>query len=215
MDIILIGASKKTRLVLDFLEEEGRAAEVLGLVDRDPALRNTTVSGKRVLGALESVLSTASVGSVVFCICLSERFFLDRIQISTTLADRGFASTSLISLNANVSRTATIAAGSIIFPNVRVGMNATVGPCVTAYTGALIEHDCTIDANVEIASRAVLAGGVRVGSGAFIGINATVLPNLLIGAGAIVGGGAVVTKHVEEGAVVVGNPAHVLHARSR
>jgi sugar O-acyltransferase (sialic acid O-acetyltransferase NeuD family) len=215
VDIILIGASKKTRLVLDFLEEEGRAAEVLGLVDRDPALRNTIVGGKRVLGDLESVLTTASAGSVAFCICLSERFFSDRIRISTMLSDRGFAATSLISAKADVSRTAAIAAGSIIFPNVRVGMNATVGACVTAYTAALIEHDCAIAANVEIASRAVLAGGVRVGSGSFIGINATVLPNLSIGEGAIVGGGAVVTKHVDDCAVVVGNPAHVLQGQSR
>ena len=215
MGIILIGASRKTRFVLDFLEDEGRAAEVLGLVDRDPTLRDTVVSGKRVLGDLDIVLSRAAVGSVSFCICLSERFFLDRSRIATMLSVRGFASTSIVSAHADVSGTAAIASGSILFPSVRVGMNATVGPCVTAYTGVLIEHDCDIAANVEIASRAVLAGGVRVGSGAFIGINATVLPNLSIGAGAFVGGGAVVTKNVDEGVVVVGNPAHELHGRSR
>lgn len=214
MNIILVGASKKARLVLDFLEQEGRAADVVGFVDRDPALWNTIVAGKPVLGSLESVLATDSAKSSAFCICLSERFFADRASIAATLAAKGIASTSLISRQADVSHTAIIASGSILFPNVRVGMNATVGSCVTAYSGALIEHDCEIAANVEIASRAVLAGGVRVGSEAFIGINATILPQLTVGEGAIVGGGAVVVKDVDERAVVAGNPARVLQAHT-
>jgi UDP-perosamine 4-acetyltransferase len=215
VEIILVGASKKARLVLDFLEQEGRAQGVIGFVDRDPALWNTLVAGKRVIGSLETALTTASAQSTAFCICLSERFFADRSRIAAQIAEHGFSTVSLISDSADVSPSATVASGTILFPNVRVGMNAAVGAYVTAYTGALIEHDCVIAANVEIASRAVLAGGVRVKSGAFVGINATILPNLVVGEGATIGGGAVVTKDVEAEAVVVGNPAHVLHAQLR
>jgi maltose O-acetyltransferase len=56
---------------------------------------------------------------------------------------------------------------------------------------------------------------VKVRSNVFVGINATILPNLTIGDGAIIGGGAVVTKDVDERAVVAGNPARVLHAQTR
>jgi sugar O-acyltransferase (sialic acid O-acetyltransferase NeuD family) len=211
VDIILIGASKKARLVLDFLEQEGRASDVIGLIDRDPKLWNTKVRGKRVLGGLESVLDAAHTESTSFCICLSEHFFADRTQITGALITRNFSSVSLISASADVSPSAIVAPGAILFPHVRVGMNATIGTCVTAYTGALIEHDCIVDENVEISSRAALAGGVRVGSTSFIGINATILPNLTIGMGALIGAGAVVTRNVEERSVVVGNPARVLN----
>ncbi|MBA3831423.1 MAG: NeuD/PglB/VioB family sugar acetyltransferase [Chthoniobacterales bacterium] len=214
MKIILIGASKKARLVLDFLEQENRAVDVIGFADRNPALWNTLVAGKRVLGTLERVLDAESATTTAFCVCLSERYFTDRLQIAALLEERGFAATSLISHDAKVSASATIADGSILFPGVRVGMDVIIGTCVTAYSGALIEHDCDIAPNVEIASRAVLAGGVRVASNAFIGINATVLPNLKIGRGALIGGGAVVTKDVDPEAVVVGNPAHILSAQA-
>jgi acetyltransferase-like isoleucine patch superfamily enzyme len=46
--------------------------------------------------------------------------------------------------------------------------------------------------------------------GATIGSGATILGGVRIGAGATVGAGAVVTKDVEPGATVVGNPARPL-----
>jgi sugar O-acyltransferase (sialic acid O-acetyltransferase NeuD family) len=215
VDIILVGASKKALLVLDFLNQEGGASNVIGFVDQNPALWNTMIAGKPVLGALEKVLTVTSRTTTAFCICLSERFFADRAEMLSLLEQRGFASASIISKQADVSSSARVANGSILFPSARVGTGASVGACVTLYTGALVEHDCVVSQNVEIASRAVLAGGVKVESTAFIGINATVLPHLVIGRGAIVGGGAVVTKDVDDGAVVVGNPARVLHAQTR
>jgi sugar O-acyltransferase (sialic acid O-acetyltransferase NeuD family) len=215
VDIILIGASKKASLVLGFLHDEGSADRVIGFVDQNPVLWDTTIASKPVLGDLESALEKYLHSSVAFCICLSERFFADRSAILTRLSQSRFASASLISKNAYVSSSARVAEGSILFPDARVGVKASVGSCVTLYTGALVEHDCVVSDNVEIASRAVLAGGVKVKSNAFIGINATVLPNVVIGCGAIIGGGAVVTKDVSEQAVVAGNPARVLHAQTR
>ena len=47
--------------------------------------------------------------------------------------------------------------------------------------------------------------------GASIGTGTTILPNTCIGENAIVGAGSVVTRDVPPNAVVVGNPAKVLH----
>ncbi|ADL08329.1 N-acetyltransferase [Thermosediminibacter oceani] len=49
--------------------------------------------------------------------------------------------------------------------------------------------------------------GVTVKKKARIGVNATILPGKVIGEDAFVGAGAVVTKDVEDGKVVIGNPA--------
>ena len=48
--------------------------------------------------------------------------------------------------------------------------------------------------------------GVRIGKNARIGANVTILPGVVIGAEALVGAGSVVTRDVEPGRVVVGNP---------
>jgi acetyltransferase-like isoleucine patch superfamily enzyme len=50
-------------------------------------------------------------------------------------------------------------------------------------------------------------GGAVVGDGAAIGGGATILPGVVIGERALVGAGAVVTRAVEPGLVVAGNPA--------
>lgn len=54
--------------------------------------------------------------------------------------------------------------------------------------------------------------GCTIRRGALIGVNVTILPRVIIGEGALVGAGAVVTKNVEPGMVVVGNPARVINS---
>ncbi|MBZ0270933.1 transferase [bacterium] len=49
--------------------------------------------------------------------------------------------------------------------------------------------------------------GADVRDGAIVGANATILPGIVIGERAVIGAGAVVTRDVEAGTVVAGNPA--------
>lgn len=49
-----------------------------------------------------------------------------------------------------------------------------------------------------------------VGKNCFIGFNAIIMPGITIGDSVIVGAGAVVTKDVQSGCIVAGNPAKVL-----
>jgi UDP-3-O-[3-hydroxymyristoyl] glucosamine N-acyltransferase LpxD len=70
-----------------------------------------------------------------------------------------------------------------------------------------IPHDMIIEENVEIASGAVFGGFGYIESGVFVGFNSIVKNRIRIGKDAIIGMGAVVTKSVEPGSVVIGNPA--------
>ncbi|SHK17604.1 maltose O-acetyltransferase [Clostridium cavendishii DSM 21758] len=47
----------------------------------------------------------------------------------------------------------------------------------------------------------------------WIGVNVSIVPGIKVGKGAIIGMGAVVTKDVPEGAIVGGNPAHIIKYR--
>jgi acetyltransferase-like isoleucine patch superfamily enzyme len=53
----------------------------------------------------------------------------------------------------------------------------------------------------------------KIGRDVWIGANAVILGGVTIGDGAVVAAGAVVTKDVESGAVVAGNPARFLRKR--
>lgn len=50
-------------------------------------------------------------------------------------------------------------------------------------------------------------GGVAIGERVWIGDGVCIMPGVSIGAGAVIGANAVVTKSVESGAIVAGNPA--------
>lgn len=53
----------------------------------------------------------------------------------------------------------------------------------------------------------------KIGRDVWIGANAVILGGVTIGDGAVVAAGAVVTKDVESGTVVAGNPARLLRRR--
>ncbi|WP_394338634.1 acyltransferase [Flavobacterium aquicola] len=52
---------------------------------------------------------------------------------------------------------------------------------------------------------------ITIHKGAFIGARAFIMPGITIGENAIVGAGSLVTKNVEETAVVAGNPAKIIN----
>jgi UDP-perosamine 4-acetyltransferase len=210
-EIILVGASPKTRLVLDFMADEGRLAEVLGVVDRDAGKAGQIYSGLPVLGTLEEVFKVSAYRQAVFCIGLSEHRFAERAQMMERIANDGRRLASIVSRAARIARSASIGDGCIVFPGAIVNSFAHLGRCVTLYTDALVEHDCIVNDNVDISPRVSIAGGCSVGKNTFIGINATILPNCSIGDESVVGAGAVVTENVQSRVIVAGNPARVIN----
>ena len=81
-----------------------------------------------------------------------------------------------------------------------VDRDAWIGPRVTV-TNALYPKSPDAKSNLR---------GPHIMEGARIGANATLLPGLTVGRGSLVGAGSVVVRDVPDGAVVVGNPAHVI-----
>ncbi len=101
---------------------------------------------------------------------------------------------------------------------------ACLGDGAQAYSLGLID----LGEEVTIAQEAFLCTGTHdftqahlpvqtapivVERGVFVGARAFVLPGVTLGAGAIVGACAVVTRSVEPGAIVAGNPARVIGHR--
>ena len=76
-----------------------------------------------------------------------------------------------------------------------------IGPCVVL-TNAMYPDSPTAKQDLR---------GPVIKRNAKIGANATVLPGITIGEDALVGAGSVVTKDVQPGAVVAGNPARIIN----
>jgi len=122
-----------------------------------------------------------------------------------------------------------IAAFVEIQNNVKIGKNVKIQGFVYIPEGVIIEDNVFIGPHVCFTNdkipRATNSDGTIkkadnweisptiVRKGASIGANAVILPGITIGENALIGAGAVVTKDVEDNAVVVGNPIRNLEKK--
>jgi UDP-2-acetamido-3-amino-2,3-dideoxy-glucuronate N-acetyltransferase len=107
----------------------------------------------------------------------------------------------------------------VISPDVVLGNNVKIQNNVSVYTGVICEDDVFLGpsmvfTNITNPRSAVVRKDkyekTLIKKGASIGANATILCGLEIGSYALIGAGAVVTKNIQDYALVVGNPAKQL-----
>lgn len=118
--------------------------------------------------------------------------------------------------------------GCKLGPNCNLGQNVVVSPGVVLGRNVKVQNNVSIYTGVECGDDVFLGPSMvftnvinprsavnrkseyaktRVGNGASIGANATIVCGHDIGKFAFIGAGAVVTKHVPDYALVVGNPS--------
>jgi sugar O-acyltransferase (sialic acid O-acetyltransferase NeuD family) len=198
-------------MLVEMIRAQG--AEIVGLVDADPALKGQTVLGIPVLGGddqladlLRSGVRHAFLG--VGAVGDNSR----RRRIWDAMHASGFEFLTVIASSAIVSPSAVIGEGSCVFPGAIIGAGVRLGCNVIVNTGAIIEHDCDLGDHVHVASGAVLAGGVRVGEAAHVGAGSSVKQGVRLGRASIVGLGAAVIEDVADEVAVGGVPAKPLRA---
>lgn len=112
--------------------------------------------------------------------------------------------------NCNIGQNVVISPGVVLGKNVKVQNN------VSIYTGVICEDDVFLGPSMVFTNVINPRSAVNrkneylktvVKQGATIGANATIVCGHDIGRYAFIGAGAVVTKHVPDYALVVGNPA--------
>lgn len=118
--------------------------------------------------------------------------------------------------NCEIGENCNIGQNVVVSPDVVLGNNVKVQNNVSIYTGVTCEDDVFLGpsmvfTNVINPRSAVNRRGqyskTHVGKGASIGANATIVCGHDIGKYAFIGAGAVVTKHVPDYSLWVGNPA--------
>jgi UDP-2-acetamido-3-amino-2,3-dideoxy-glucuronate N-acetyltransferase len=123
---------------------------------------------------------------------------------------------SHIMSNCTIGKSCNIGQNVVISLEVILGNNVKIQNNVSIYTGVTCDDDVFLGpscvfTNVTNPRSAVIRRGqyakTHVGKGASIGANATIVCGHNIGKYAFVGAGAVVTKNIEDYALVVGNPS--------
>jgi sugar O-acyltransferase (sialic acid O-acetyltransferase NeuD family) len=182
---------------------EALGKEIVGIID--PQLQGEYL-GYKILGRDEDAPRVFQRFGTVPVVATPDSPAI-REKLHSFYGQIGFRWCELIHPSAVVSRTAKIGSGVVIALGANVSSMAEIGDQVKINVRANVMHDVKVGPFTTIAPNAVVLGRVQIGRGCYIGANATILPGVQLGEGAVVGAGAVVTRPVEDHAVVKGNPA--------
>jgi sugar O-acyltransferase (sialic acid O-acetyltransferase NeuD family) len=186
---------------------------VAGFVDDDPEKTDSAVDsiGSRVTMTVQTLLQHVAAngelptGADHLALAIGDN--ARRLELFTQL--RPHIARALIHPSAVVSPTARVGDGSVVCALCAINPEARVGCAAIINTGAIVEHDCTVDDGVHLSPGAVLCGTVSVGARSWIGAASVVIQGRCVGRDSIVGAGAVVVHDVPDGVVVFGNPARM------
>jgi sugar O-acyltransferase (sialic acid O-acetyltransferase NeuD family) len=204
--VVLWGASGHARVLREAI---GDAAKIVALFDNDPTVTSPFPEIPLFTG-MEGFerwwRERTGSGRLGLLVAIGGARGSDRVDIQRRLQSR-VSPICVIHPSAFVAADARVGLGSQVLANSAVCVGARLGDACIINTGATVDHECELGAGVHVCPGAHLAGCVTVGDDVMIGTGAVVLPRIRIGSGARVGAGAVVTRDVEAGATVVGNPA--------
>lgn len=206
--MLFLGASTAFLEIQEIIHDINRVKprhQIVGLLDDDPSRHGEVVDGVPVLGPLELARDHPEADLVFGIGSHGTRLQRHRIIERLGLLDERFV--SLVHPLAKVYPSAYIGPGSIIHSNVVLandvrldGFNVvTFGAVVGPYT-----HLCRF---AMVTSMAVVLSRVELGPGSFVGAGSCIRDGIRVGAGALIGMAAAVFRNVDEGAVMLGNPA--------
>ncbi len=196
-------------------KESGKMVDGAWIADTAKLGDNVTVMPMAYIGGEVEIgdnvyigAGTKLVGRVCIAsnVCIRENAVIGADGLSTDRDANGHAATMPQFGGVRICEGAQIGAMTVI---ARGAIDDTViGERAKIDNSTFISHNVTIGEDTFIVGESIFFGGSSTGAQAFVSGNATVRNKVHIGSKAMVGFGAVVTKNVEDGTTVLGNPAH-------
>ena len=183
---------------------------IIGFLDDNLSLKQKIICGIKVLGPLQlaerypDACFVNGIGSPFNFWKKEEIIRKSRIPLERFEA--------IIHPSANVSKTARIGYGTVIFQNVTINSNVKIGHHVVVLPNSVISHDGIIENYTCIAAGVAISGKVKIGSLCYLGANSSIRGGLSVQKNSLIGMGSVVLTDVPENSVFVGNPAKFLRA---
>ena len=210
--IVVLGATGGCLDLLNLIIDINRSTpvyEIVGLLDDKQDLWGKNLLGYPVLGPFSLIADYLE--ECVFCTGIGSPYnYWRRDQIIDSLGIPAEKWETLVHPTSSVAESAQVGRGSVIFQQVCISTNATVGEFVLILPQTVVNHDTVIRDHTIITSSVSLSGNVNIGRLCYIGSNSSFRQDLVVGDFSQVGMGSVVLKDIPEKQVFVGAPARYL-----
>ena len=204
--ILIFGAGETAELALEYFTHDSPHEVVAFTVDGEYLKENSF--NKLPVIPFEEISKSYSIDEHSCFVALSsDRLNRGRMQKYSEVKKKGFQLASYISTKAFVWRTAQFGENCFILENNVIQHGVTIGNNVTLWSGNHIGHRSKISDHTFISSQVVVSGFCEIGEACFVGVNSTLADHVKIASDCLIGAGTVVTKDVNEGIILRGNPA--------
>lgn len=206
--MVIIGAGGLATQIMDVIERTHSNEKIL-FFDNVTSFASTPLKFERpILTSLEDIIIHSQNDSDILVMGLAN--LAAKKEIVLYVKKNLLSFTTIIAQSVLLGKhNVTIGTGSVILEHCIIESNVSIGEMCLINTSSKIFHDSTIGDFTEIAPNCSILGRCTIGKNVFIGANATLLPDICIGDDAIIGAGSIVTKNVEAGTKVKGNPAKI------
>lgn len=205
--IYILGVGHNTLLMIDMLEACGK--KIRGLYHYEEGKTGSSIYGYPVLGTFDDLFSS-DITNQQFALSMGDNKIRARLFDKITALDgipvNIIHPSASVSSRAKLGQGVIIGANSTIHPDVCIGNNTMIGENV------VITHSTKIGASCLIASGNIIGSYIEFGDFIFSGLGAIYISDKVpqVGSEAVIGAGSVITKAVQPGQTIAGNPGRKL-----
>lgn len=207
--LLLVAASGLAKEVVAAVREHG-GHRLVGILDDEPSLHGTSLSGLGILGPLDAVVDHPDADLLV---CVGSGRGRSRVveRLSAIgVTDDRYATVVHPASPVGVSN--RVGVGSILLAQVVLTTDVSVGRHVVVMPHVTMTHDDVVADFATLCAGVRLGGSVRIEPRAYLGMNASVRERVLVGCDAVLGMGSVLLTDLPDGQTWAGIPARPLHS---
>ena len=168
-DIILIGGGGHCKSCIDVIEQEGKF-KIAGIIDKKE-LVGQEVLGYTIIGSDDDLPTLFEEYKYAFITIGHIKNSEPRLKLFNILREVGFATPTIISPLAYVSKHSFIDKGTIVMHGAIINANVKIEENCIINTKSIVEHDCIIKNNCHISTGTIINGGTTINENCFIGSN--------------------------------------------
>lgn len=177
--------------ILDSSYDSSKPKEIMGF----PILGNDTDISKHVNSQRQFVISVGQIKTNKV-----------RRNLFGLVIGQGGKLPVIVAKSAQVSSSAKLSDGTVVFQNAVINTNTEIGSCCIVNTGAIVEHGCTVGNFTHISTGSILNGEVVCGNNVFIGSGTVVNHGIRLSDKVILASGSLVRKSIDSSGKYGGNP---------